>query len=115
MLMKKIWVCLIAVFVLLSFNQIQEKMITGKVTSAEDGSELPGVNVFLKGASSGTTTDANGNYKITVPASGGTLVFSFIGLKTEEIKIGNSTVINVTMAQDAVQLSEVVTGHAYGI
>lgn len=77
--MKKIWVCLIAVFVLLSFDQIQEKVITGKVISAEDGSELPGVNVFLKGVASGTTTDVSGNYKITVPATGGTLVFSFIG------------------------------------
>src|SRR5687768_8042427 len=110
--MKKIWVCLIAAFVLLSFNQIQEKVITGKVISSEDGSELPGVNVILKGTTTGTVTNATGNYKITVPASGGTLVFSFIGLQTLEIKIGSASVINVQMDQDVAQLSEtIVTAH----
>lgn len=106
--MKKIWVCLIAVFVLLSFNNIPEKVITGKVTSAEDGSELPGISVVLKGTKTATSTDAKGNYMITVPGSGGTLVFSFVGLKSHEVKIGNTSVINIKMAQDAVQLSEVV-------
>jgi Ca-activated chloride channel family protein len=100
---------------LLSFSQVQEKVITGKVTSAEDGSELPGVNVVLKGTTTGTSTDASGNYKITVPASGGKLVFSFVGLKSQEIKIGSTSVINVKMAQEVLQLSEVITGRAAGV
>jgi TonB-dependent starch-binding outer membrane protein SusC len=57
----------------------QERTISGKVTSADDGGGLPGVNVLLKGTSNGTVTDAEGNYKLAVPAAGGTLQFSFIG------------------------------------
>jgi TonB-dependent starch-binding outer membrane protein SusC len=89
----------------------QERTISGKVT-ADDGSPSPGVNVIVKGTSSGTATDATGNYRITVPAGNNTLVFSFIGFKTQEIEIGNRSVIDVTMENDATQLSEVVvTGY----
>ena len=59
-------------FLLLSFASFevlaQERSITGKVTSAEDGSGLPGVNVILKGTTTGTVTDIDGNYKLTVPS-----------------------------------------------
>lgn len=86
----------------------QDRTISGKVTSSEDGSALPGVNIVVKGTTTGAVTDIDGNYKLTVPADGGTLVFSFIGLKTQEITIGNQSVINIEMASDAEQLSEVV-------
>lgn len=86
----------------------QERTVTGKVTGAEDGSALPGVNVLLKGTTNGTTTDVNGVYTLTVPATGGTLSFSFIGLITQEIEIGQRSVIDVPMHQDMTQLSEVV-------
>jgi len=71
----------------------QDRVVTGKLTSKEDGSGLPGVNVVLKGTTNGTATDATGNYKINVPSSGGTLVFSFIGMETSEVAIGERTVI----------------------
>ncbi|HNP20304.1 MAG TPA: SusC/RagA family TonB-linked outer membrane protein [Fulvivirga sp.] len=86
----------------------QERTVSGKVTSIEDGSTLPGVNVVLKGTTSGTVTDIDGNYRISVPTDGGTLVFSFIGLATEEIQIGTRSVIDLQMTQDVTQLSEVV-------
>ena len=86
----------------------QERVVSGKVTSAEDGSSLPGVNVVLVGSAGGTVTDVEGNYKLSVPASGGVLRFSFIGLVSQEIQIGSSTNIDVGMAQDVQQLSEVV-------
>jgi len=86
----------------------QERMISGKVTSSDDGSVLPGVNVVLKGTTNGTVTDTEGNFKLTVPASGGTLIFSFIGLTTQEITLGERTVVDVQMAADVKQLSEVV-------
>ncbi len=90
----------------------QERTVSGKVTSLEDGSTLPGVNVVLKGTTTGTVTDIDGNYKLTVPSDGGTLVFSFIGLATEEIEIGARSVIDVQMSDDVQQLSEVVvTGY----
>ncbi|MTI21141.1 TonB-dependent receptor [Fulvivirga sp. RKSG066] len=86
----------------------QERTVSGKVTSVEDGSTLPGVNVVVKGTTTGTVTDIDGNYKLTVPSSASTLVFSFIGLATEEIEIGTRSVIDVAMSPDVQQLSEVV-------
>ena len=86
----------------------QERTVSGKVTSIEDGSTLPGVNVVLKGTTTGTVTDIDGNYKLSVPSDGGTLVFSFIGLATEEIAVGARSVIDVSMSPDVQQLSEVV-------
>ncbi|MFO0376959.1 MAG: carboxypeptidase-like regulatory domain-containing protein, partial [Cyclobacteriaceae bacterium] len=66
----------------------QDRIVTGKVTTSEDGSTLPGVNVLLKGTTTGTTTSADGTYSLSVPSSGGVLVFSFIGFQTIEESIG---------------------------
>jgi len=91
----------------------QTRTITGKVTSSDDGSPLPGVNVVLKGTTTGTVTNHQGGYSITIPSNGGTLVFSFIGLITQEISLGVSNVVNVVMQYDVSQLSEViVTGYS---
>lgn len=86
----------------------QERTVSGKVTSADDGSTLPGVNVILKGTSTGTVTDVDGNYKLSVPSSGGVLVFSFVGLETTEVEIGSRSVIDLEMSSDIQQLNEVV-------
>ena len=87
----------------------QEKRIIGKVTSAEDNSPLPGVSVVLKGTTKGTSTDANGIYDISLPsAKGTTLIFSFVGVATQEIKIGNESELNVSMVSDSRLLTEVV-------
>jgi TonB-dependent starch-binding outer membrane protein SusC len=86
----------------------QDRTVSGRVTSAEDGSALPGVNVVVKGTTIGTATDSDGRYSLTVPSSGGSLVFSFIGLQTQEITIGDRTVVDVSLALDATQLSEVI-------
>lgn len=93
---------------LCTFAWAQERTITGRVTAAEDASPLPGVNVVLKGTSVGTVTDGNGDYSLTVPAAGGTLVFTFIGLESQEVDIGNRNVVDVAMAADVTQLTEVV-------
>src|SRR6476619_4105813 len=85
----------------------QDRVVTGKVSSTEDGVAIPGVNVVLKGTTNGTVTDADGNYKISVP-SGGVLLFSFIGLATQEVAIGERSVLDVQMVSDTQQLSEVV-------
>jgi TonB-linked SusC/RagA family outer membrane protein len=105
--MKKcLLTCLSLVFVLAAFAQ--ERTVSGKVTSAEDGVPLPGVNVVIKGTTSGTATDADGNYTLSVPSSEAVLVFSFIGVKTEEIVVGQRTIIDLAMTMDVQQLSEVV-------
>ncbi len=89
----------------------QEQTVSGKITDT-DGLALPGVNVILKGTATGTTSDIDGNYKVSVPANGGFLVFSFIGFATQEIEIGTQSTINVTLLGDTKQLSEVVvTGY----
>jgi TonB-linked SusC/RagA family outer membrane protein len=86
----------------------QERTISGKVTSTEDGTPLPGVNVVLKATTNGTVTDTEGNYSLSVPQSGGTLVFTFIGLKSQEVEIGSRSTVDIQMAPDVTQLSEVV-------
>ncbi|MBS1488982.1 MAG: SusC/RagA family TonB-linked outer membrane protein [Bacteroidetes bacterium] len=83
-------------------------MVTGKLTSKEDGSALPGVNVVLKGTTNGTASDSEGNFKISVPSSGGILVFSFIGLESQEVEIGARNVVDVQLGSDIKQLTEVV-------
>lgn len=90
------------------FAIAQERTVSGKITSLEDGSTLPGVNVILKGTTNGTVTDIDGNFKLSVPADGGTLIFSFIGLKSEEVQVGSRSVIDLQMTSDVQQLSEVV-------
>jgi TonB-linked SusC/RagA family outer membrane protein len=86
----------------------QTRTVSGQVTSKEDGSTLPGVNIVVKGTTNGTTSDADGKYSLSVPDAGGILVFSFIGLATKEVDIGQQTIIDLQMASDATQLSEVV-------
>jgi TonB-linked SusC/RagA family outer membrane protein len=81
--------------------------VTGKVSS-DEGEALPGVNVLLKGTTTGTTTDASGVYSLNVPEEGGTLVFSFIGFKTQEVQVTNQTTVDVVLASDAETLNEVV-------
>ena len=91
---------------------ITGRMVTGKVTSAEDGSTIPGVNVLLKGTKTGTVTNARGEYSLFVPGERGTLVFSSIGFQNKEVVIGMQTSINVTLEVNASQLNEeVVTGY----
>jgi len=86
----------------------QGLQITGNVVGADDGSALPGVTVIVKGTTVGAVTDFEGKFSITVPEGNETLVFSFVGMQTQEIAIGNSTVINVAMEVDAVNMDEVV-------
>ncbi len=104
--MKFLLVCFS--FVLASNAWAQERIVSGKVTAQEDGSSLPGVNVVLKGTTNGVVTNTDGNYQLSVPESGGTLVLSFIGFTTQEINIGQRAVIDVQMAMDVQQLTEVV-------
>ncbi|MEQ8363507.1 MAG: SusC/RagA family TonB-linked outer membrane protein [Cyclobacteriaceae bacterium] len=105
--MKKfLLLCFSFVFVLSAWAQ--ERVVSGKITAAEDGTTLPGVNVVLKGTTTGTVTDVDGNFRLGVPSSGGTLVFSFIGLQTQEITIGDRSIIDIQMGLDVQQLTEVV-------
>src|SRR5690606_18743129 len=96
-------------FVLLSqAAYAQDRSVSGRVTSAEDGEPMPGVNVVLKGTTTGTVTDVDGNYRLSVPSGSPVLVFSFIGFETQEVPVGARAVIDVTLNSDVSQLQEVV-------
>ncbi|MFT4737697.1 MAG: TonB-linked SusC/RagA family outer membrane protein [Cyclobacteriaceae bacterium] len=85
-----------------------QRTVSGRVTSESDNGGVPGVNVILKGTTTGATTDLDGNYRVSVPEEGGTLVFSFIGLATQEVEIGARSIVDVAMNEDVETLSEVV-------
>jgi TonB-linked SusC/RagA family outer membrane protein len=101
--------CLMAVCLLAGSSLwAQNRTISGKVTSAEDGTSLPGVNVVIKGTAVGSVTDADGEYTFSVPPDATTLVFSFMGLQTVEEAIGSRSVVDIKMQHDARQLTEIV-------
>lgn len=82
--------------------------ITGKVTSEVDGSELIGVTVLVKGTTTGTLTDLNGEYNIDVPDADAVLVFSYVGFETIERKVGNQSRLDVVLTENVETLDEVV-------
>ncbi len=90
-----------------NINYTGGRWVRGHITSAEDGGPLPGVNVIVKGTTTGTVTDVNGDYRIYVPENA-TLVISFIGLVTQEVDTNNQNDLDVGLHSDVTQLSEVV-------
>ncbi|HMP29449.1 MAG TPA: carboxypeptidase-like regulatory domain-containing protein, partial [Saprospiraceae bacterium] len=90
---------------LLAQNNIS---ITGVIKAANESEGLPGVSIVVKGTSSGTITDIDGNYSISVPSSETILVYSYIGYKTVEIAVGSQVVINLEMITEGSLLDEVV-------
>jgi len=113
--MKKI--LLVKIFsVLMLFTSVawaQERTVSGRVTSADDGSALPGVNVVVKGTTQGTITDADGAYRITLPSGSTAISFSFVGFVSQDVEVGSRAVVDVQLATDVTQLSEVVvTGYS---
>ena len=100
--------CAVLTFMLLSFTGLAQQAITGKVTSSEDGMGVPGVSVMIKGTNKGTTTDANGSYKINSSSAKDVLSFSAIGYTTSEVAVGSKNTINVVLNVENQALSEVV-------
>jgi TonB-linked SusC/RagA family outer membrane protein len=87
---------------------LQGVRVSGKITSAEDNSGLPGVNIVEKGTTNGTVSDVDGNYTLEVPGAESVLVFSSVGFLTEEIAVGNRTSIDLAMNPDIQALDEIV-------
>ncbi len=101
-----IWtLSLLLLTVLNAFSQIT---VTGKITADVDQMPLPGVNVLVKGTGTGTITDADGMYEIEVPSGEALLVFSMVGMLTEEMSVGDRTVIDLIMVTDIIGLQEIV-------
>ncbi len=91
----------------------QQRILTGKVTD-QNGEALPGATVMVKGTTQGTITDADGNYSLSNVPDNATLVFSFVGMKTQELVVGSQTTINVQMEEEAIEIEEVVAV-GYGV
>lgn len=104
------WLLLGWLLCLSLLSHAQDRRITGRIT--EGSSALPGVNVVVKGTSTGVTTDADGRYTLSVPPNRDVLVISAIGYTTQEINIGNRSDVSVSLVSDVRNLNEVVvTGY----
>lgn len=107
--MKRLCVFLAGLLLVgISYAQAQTVRITGTVTSSDDGMPIPGLSVVVKGTTIGASTDVNGKYSLSVPNDAQTLIFSFVGLKTQEVSIGGRQIIDVVMEPEMLQVEEVV-------
>lgn len=114
-MMKRILLATIFFTLILTAGvQAQNQKITGKVTSVDDGEPMIGVSVLVQGTNKGGSTDIDGNYSIQVSPGETTLVFTFIGYKTQTVEIGNRTSIDIALETDATELTEVVVV-GYGV
>ena len=98
---------LLILLMLSSIAWAQDRIITGKITDSKDGTPLPGVSVLVKGTKVGTKTDANGTFRISVPANSQTLVISSVGFTQQELSITGSDV-NVNLVASNSSLNEIV-------
>jgi TonB-dependent starch-binding outer membrane protein SusC len=112
--MKKKGLLLLLFMVLWGIGFAQQYSVTGKVTLADDGSSLPGVSITVKGTTTGTITDLDGNYSLVLKNLNVTLVYSFIGMQTKEVLFTGQQSINVTLSSEAIGLDEIVAV-GYGV
>jgi TonB-linked SusC/RagA family outer membrane protein len=99
---------LLVLLLLTAMQVLAQRTITGKVTSADDGSGIPGVTVLIKGTSTGVLTDLDGKYSISVPKDANTLQFSFVGMQKQEVALTSSNVLDVIMQSEAQKIEGVV-------
>jgi TonB-linked SusC/RagA family outer membrane protein len=106
-LYKKLSLTAVILLVLTSVGFAQERVISGTVKD-ENGSTLPGVNVLVKGTSTGTVSDGDGNFKISVSNDQAILIFTFVGYATSEVVVGSKSVVDVSLLPDVQTLNEVI-------
>jgi TonB-dependent SusC/RagA subfamily outer membrane receptor len=104
--LKWLFLC-VGVLCLAQSGWSQDRQVTGKVTAAEDGNALPGVSIIVKGTTRGTSTGADGTYKISANP-GSALIFSSLGFERREVKVGSQSIIDLTLSNDIKALEEVV-------
>ena len=107
--MKKIAMLIVCLLFLgAQLVNAQNKTLTGTVISSEDNQPLPGANVFVKGTTQGTITDFDGKFTLSVPSDAETLVFSFMGMQTQEVAIGATESFNIILDPESIGMEEVV-------
>lgn len=105
---------LISLLLLQAPLMAQQRTVSGKVTSTEDGEVLPGVSIVIEGTTTGTVSDIDGNYSIDVPGPDAVLVFSFIGFASQSQQVGSNQSLNVALSPEAGDLDEFIVT-AFGI
>lgn len=110
--MQKLLLLLMAFIVTIS-SAMAQKEVTGKVTD-DTGQPLPGATIVVKGTSNGTVSNSDGNYSILNVPDNAVLVFSFVGMLTREVTVGNQTTVNISLDSDAIGIQEVVA-IGYGV
>ena len=99
-------------FVLTGTLVAQQRTVTGTVTSSDDAQRMIGVNILIKGTTTGDITDFDGRFSITVPSEESILVFSYTGYESQEVSVRGLSNLDVVMKVSAASLGEiVVTGH----
>ncbi|MXV49497.1 SusC/RagA family TonB-linked outer membrane protein [Pedobacter sp. HMF7647] len=111
--MKKVLLFFSAIVLFIFQVAAQSRVVTGKVTDKNDGAPIIGANVTLKGSTRGSSTDVNGDFKMSVPESA-IIVIKYVGYKTQEIAVGSKTSLAVKLEADSKQLDEVVVNIGYG-
>jgi len=106
--MKKTFLLVFILALSIFSGMAQSRVLTGTVTSSEDGSPIPGVSVSVKGTTMGTISDLNGLYSLTIPTTAKTLVFSFVGMRSLEVAVTTATKIDVTLVPEIIGVDEVV-------
>jgi TonB-linked SusC/RagA family outer membrane protein len=99
---------LLVILLLTAMQVLAQRTITGNVTSADDGNGIPGVTVLVKGTSNGVLTDLDGKFSISVSKDAAALLFSFIGMKTQEVALTASNTVDVVMQSEATNIEGVV-------
>src|SRR5665647_1032003 len=102
-MLKAMFLCILMV---VSSSLFAQNIVTGSVKD-DTGQTLPGVSVVVKGTTIGTVTDINGRYSLSVPANA-TLIFSFVGMNSKEIAVGNQKNVNISMEASTIGVDEVV-------
>ncbi len=112
--MRKFLSILFLLLLMVNLAKAQERKISGTVTDATDGAPLPGVSVLLKGTSTGTQTQTDGRFTISVSGNNPVIVFTFIGYASKEVAVTSNTALTVTLKVNANQLNEVNITVPYG-
>ena len=107
-MLRRLLITTVVIGLCFSAVSAQTRTVTGKITSKEDGSAMPGVNVVIKGSQKGTGSNATGNYSIEVSGNNPVLIFSFVGFEAQEVQVGTRSMVDVSMVLSAETLNEVV-------
>jgi TonB-dependent starch-binding outer membrane protein SusC len=112
--MNRILLCLFALLFITIGTFAQDRIVKGQVTGSDDKQPIPGVNVIIQGTNKGTATDYNGMYSIEILTGENSLVFTFVGYKSQVVQIGGREVVNVSLEPESMTLDEVVVV-GYGV